>query len=105
MRNTIVRPPDRTNQTGGCADRRRRDRTVTSINHRLIIGVTTVALRCHLLVERMLKQHNFPVYFLARQRFQLLKVADTDGIRIDSLRRSSDASAEAAEHYLLRGPA
>ena len=104
MRNTIVRPPDRTNQTGGCAELRRRDRTVTSINHRLIIGVTTVALRCHLFVERMIKQHNFPVYFLARQRFQFLKVAHTDGIGIDSLGRSGDASAESAEDYFLRGP-
>src|SRR2546421_9769606 len=103
MRNTIIRSANRTNQTGDRAEFRRRDRTVTSINHRLAIGVTTVTLRRHLFVERMVKQHNFPVYLLA-QRFQLLKVAHADGIGVDSLRRSGDASPESAEHYFLRGP-
>src|SRR5438034_7038223 len=98
MRNTIVRSPDRTNQTVDRAEFRCCDRTVTSINHGLPIGITTVTLRRHLFVEGMIKQHNFPVYFLARQRFQLLKVAHTDGIGIDSLGRSGDASAESAEH-------
>src|SRR6266576_7020670 len=52
MRNTIVRSADRTNQTGGRAEFRRRDRTVTSINHSLPVGVTTVTLRRHSFVER-----------------------------------------------------
>ncbi len=62
-----------------------------------------MTLRRHLFVERMIKQHNFPVHFFARQRFQLLKIAHADGIGIDSLRRSGDASAEGAQHDFLGG--
>ncbi len=97
MRNT-------TNQTGGRAEFRRRHRTVTSINHGLPVGFTTMTLRRHLFVERMIKQHNFPVHFLARQRFQLLKVAHADRIGVDSLRRSGNASSQSAKHNLLCRP-
>ena len=62
-----------------------------------------MTLRRHLFVERMIKQHNSPVHFLARQRFQLLKIAHADGIGIDSLRRSGDASPKGAQHDFLGG--
>src|SRR6266576_6468370 len=59
MWNTIVRSADRTNQTGGRAEFRRRHGPITSINHGLPVGFTTMTLRRHLFVERMIKQHKW----------------------------------------------
>src|SRR6266403_5391976 len=47
MRNTIVRYADRTNQTGGRAEFRRRHGPITSITLGLPVGYTTMTLRRH----------------------------------------------------------
>src|SRR5882724_3018459 len=51
MRNTIVRSANRTNQTGGRTEFRRRHWTVTSINHGLPVGFTTMTLRRNFFIE------------------------------------------------------
>src|SRR6185369_16320943 len=101
MRQTEICATNRSNQRRDRTKRSGRAWTCTAINHRLSIRIKPRALRCQLLVELCIEQHDFARDFLTPERRETFKAINNDDVSFDTVRWSGNASTERCEYDLL----
>ena len=82
---------------------RSRDWTIAAINDCFAVRFAATTFRGHLLVERIIKQNDLARDFLARQRFQFIKISDHNYFCFNSIRGRRHAWPERTQDNLLRG--
>ena len=82
--------------------------TIASINNCFAVCFSTTAFRGHLFVERIIEKYDLARDFVARKRFQFVKISDSDHFGNDSVRRRRDAPlwtiAGGSRRAMRRGP-
>ena len=97
----IIGAADRTDQARNSTLSRRRAWTIAPINNCFAVCFSTTAFRGHLFVEGIIEKYDLARDFVARKRFQFVKISDRDHFGDDSVRRRRDACPERTKHNLL----
>ena len=101
VRDPIILAANGPNQTSDRALSRRGAWTVASINNRFAVSFATTPFRRDSFIVRIIEEDNFTRDSIARHRFQFVEVFNGNNFSANSFVRSSNASAERAEHDFL----